>query len=146
MPLNIPNYHQSTETLHIGCEKPRAYFVPFPCGCASKNAERGESTFFKSLCGEWSFKFFKSVNDVCDLSTEGSDKLTVPMSWQMALGRGYDVPNYTNVNYPIPTTRRLFPTKTPADFTPVSSPFRQLWQARRFTSISRALTPLSTYG
>ena len=113
MPLNIPNYHQSTETLHIGCEKPRAYFVPFPCGCASKNAERGESTFFKSLCGEWSFKFFKSVNDVCDLSTEGSDKLTVPMSWQMALGRGYDVPNYTNVNYPIPYDPPFVPDENP---------------------------------
>ena len=113
MPLNIPNYHQSTETLHIGCEKPRAYFVPFPCGCASKNAERGESTFFKSLCGEWNFKFFKSVNDVCDLSTEGSDKLTVPMSWQMALGRGYDVPNYTNVNYPIPYDPPFVPDENP---------------------------------
>ena len=113
MPLNIPNYHQSTETLHVGCEKPRAYFVPFPCGCAFKNAERGESTFFKSLCGEWSFKFFKSVNDVCDLSTEGSDKLTVPMSWQMALGRGYDVPNYTNVNYPIPYDPPFVPDENP---------------------------------
>ena len=113
MPLNIPNYHQSTETLHVGCEKPRAYFVPFPCGCASKNAERGESTFFKSLCGEWNFKFFKSVNDVCDLSTEGSDKLTVPMSWQMALGRGYDVPNYTNVNYPIPYAPPFVPDENP---------------------------------
>lgn len=113
MPLNIPNYHQSTETLHVGCEKPRAYFVPFPCGCASKNAERGESTFFKSLCGEWSFKFFKSVNDVCDLSTEGSDKLTVPISWQMALGRGYDVPNYTNVNYPIPYDPPFVPDENP---------------------------------
>ena len=113
MPLNIPNYHQSTETLHVGCEKPRAYFVPFPCRCASKHAERGESTFFKSLCGEWSFKFFKSVNDVCDLSTEGSDKLTVPMSWQMALGRGYDVPNYTNVNYPIPYDPPFVPDENP---------------------------------
>ena len=113
MPLNIPNYHQSTETLHVGCEKPRAYFVPFPCGCASKNAERGESTFFKSLCGEWNFKFFKSVNDVCDLSTEGSDKLTVPMSWQMAIGRGYDVPNYTNVNYPIPYDPPFVPDENP---------------------------------
>lgn len=113
MPLNIPNYHQSTETLHVGCEKPRAYFVPFPCGCASKNAERGESTFFKSLCGEWNFKFFKSVNDVCDLSTEDSDKLTVPMSWQMALGRGYDVPNYTNVNYPIPYDPPFVPDENP---------------------------------
>lgn len=113
MPLNIPNYHQSTETLHVGCEKPRAYFVPFPCRCASKHAERGESTFFKSLCGEWNFKFFKSVNDVCDLSTEGSDKLTVPMSWQMALGRGYDVPNYTNVNYPIPYDPPFVPDENP---------------------------------
>lgn len=113
MPLNIPNYHQSTETLHVGCEKPRAYFVPFPCGCASKHAERGDSAFFKSLCGEWSFKFFKSVNDVCDLSTEGSDKLTVPMSWQMALGRGYDVPNYTNVNYPIPYDPPFVPDENP---------------------------------
>ena len=113
MPLNIPNYHQSTETLHVGCEKPRAYFVPFPCGCASKHAERGESTFFKSLCGEWNFKFFKSVNDVCDLSTEGSDKLTVPMSWQMALGRGYDVPNYTNVNYSIPYDPPFVPDENP---------------------------------
>ncbi len=113
MPLNIPNYHQSTETLHIGCEKPRAYFVPFPCGCASKHAERGDSAFFKSLCGEWSFKFFKSVNDVCDLSNEGSDKLTVPMSWQMALGRGYDVPNYTNVNYPIPYDPPFVPDENP---------------------------------
>lgn len=113
MPLNIPDYHQSTETLHVGCEKPRAYFVPFPCGCASKNAERGESTFFKSLCGEWNFKFFKSVNDVCDLSTEDSDKLTVPMSWQMALGRGYDVPNYTNVNYPIPYDPPFVPDENP---------------------------------
>ena len=113
MPLNIPNYHQSTETLHVGCEKPRAYFVPFPCGCASKHAERGESAFFKSLCGEWNFKFFKSVNDVCDLSTEGSDKLTVPMSWQMALGRGYDVPNYTNVNYPIPYDPPFVPDENP---------------------------------
>jgi len=113
MPLNIPDYHKSTETLHIGCEKPRAYFVPFPCGCASKHAERGESAFFKSLCGEWSFKFFKSVNDVCDLSTEGSDKLTVPMSWQMALGRGYDVPNYTNVNYPIPYDPPFVPDENP---------------------------------
>ena len=53
------------------------------------------------------------MNDVCDLSTEGSDKLTVPMSWQMALGRGYDVPNYTNVNYPIPYDPPFVPDENP---------------------------------
>ena len=113
MPLNIPNYHQSTETLHIGCEKPRAYFVPFPCECSAKHSERGNSAFFKSLCGEWDFKYFKSLNDVCNLSTDGSEKLTVPMSWQLALGRGYDVPNYTNVNYPIPYDPPFVPDENP---------------------------------
>ncbi len=113
MPLNIPNYHQSTETLHVGCEKPRAYFVPFPCECSAKHSERGNSAFFKSLCGEWDFKYFKSLNDVCCLSTEGSEKLTVPMSWQLALDRGYDVPNYTNVNYPIPYDPPFVPDENP---------------------------------
>ncbi|MBQ8371177.1 MAG: DUF4981 domain-containing protein [Clostridia bacterium] len=115
MPLNIPDYHTSPATLHIGCEEPRAYFVPFPCEACAKSEERGESAYFKSLCGEWSFKFYKSLNDVKDLptDTEGFDRLTVPMNWQMALGRGYDVPNYTNVNYPIPIDPPYVPDENP---------------------------------
>ncbi len=113
MPLNIPDYHQTTETIHVGCEKPHAYFIPFPCECSSKHEERGQSAFFKSLCGEWNFKFFKSVNEVACLCTEGSDKLTVPMNWQMALGRGYDVPNYTNVNYPYTYDPPFVPDENP---------------------------------
>ena len=27
--FGIPEYHKSLDTLHYGCEKPRAYFVPF---------------------------------------------------------------------------------------------------------------------
>lgn len=118
MPFGIPDYHKTPSTLHVGCEEPRAYFVPYPCECSSKKAERGESAYFKSLCGEWNFKFFKSLNDVKYISGEGFesyelDKLTVPMSWQMALGRGYDVPNYTNVNYPIPYDPPFVPDDNP---------------------------------
>ena len=115
MPLNIPDYHTSPATLHIGCEEPRAYFVPFPCEACAKTEERGESAYFKSLCGQWDFKFYKSLNDVRELptTTEGFDKLTVPMNWQMALDRGYDVPNYTNVNSPIPVDPPYVPDENP---------------------------------
>lgn len=118
MPFNIPDYHKSLEHLHVGCEKPRAYFVPFPCEDCAKTETRGESAYFKSLCGEWDFKFYKSLNDICCISgekftTDGFDKLTVPMSWQMALDRGYDVPNYINTQYPIPCDPPHVPDENP---------------------------------
>ena len=120
MPLHLPDYHENPETLHIGCEAPRAYFIPFPSESDAALENRGESAFFKSLDGEWAFRFFPSLADVCcrdvtgaDFTTEGFDRMTVPMSWQMALGRGYDVPNYTNVNYPIPVDPPYVPDENP---------------------------------
>jgi beta-galactosidase len=99
------NYHKSLEHLHVGCEKPTAYFIPFTNESAAREGNRAESERFASLCGEWSFRYYASVNDIDDFladdyTSAGSDKLTVPKSWQYELGRGYDVPHYTNVNYP----------------------------------------------
>ena len=99
------NYHKSLEHLHVGCEKPTAYFIPFTNESAAREGNRANSARFYSLCGEWSFRYYASVNDIEDFTaedytSEGSDKLTVPKSWQYELGRGYDVPHYTNVNYP----------------------------------------------
>jgi Beta-galactosidase/beta-glucuronidase len=114
----FPNYYKNQKTLHVNCEKPRAYFIPYETEIGANKGNRGTSGFFKSLCGEWDFKFYSSVNDVCDFTTPdfcrcGMDKLTVPMNWQMALGRGYDVPNYTNVNYPIPCDPPHVPDDNP---------------------------------
>lgn len=121
MPINVPDYHLSPDTLHIGCEAPRAYFIPFQSEklaiSSAKTVNRGASSYFKSLCGEWQFKYFKSLNDVCPnhalTNTDGFETMTVPMSWQMALDRGYDVPNYTNVNYPIPVDPPFVPDENP---------------------------------
>lgn len=119
MLLNLPEYYQNPQTLHIGCEEPRAYFVPFAdaksAEAAAKTVSRSSSPYFKSLCGEWKFKFFPNVYSVTsiDEAQGGFDKMTVPMSWQMALGRGYDVPNYTNVNYPIPVDPPFVPDENP---------------------------------
>ena len=116
MPLNIKDYHKTMEVLHYGCEKPRAYFIPYDSQNGAIADERGASKFLKSLCGTWDFKFFPSVNEIPDFLSDGfcrdgMDKIPVPMSWQMLLDRGYDVPNYTNVNYPYP----LDPPHVPDD-------------------------------
>lgn len=111
-------YHQTLEFLHVGCEKPHAYFIPYGSDDAAKTGNRAGSDRFYSLCGEWDFRFFESVEDIVDFtaegySPEGSDRLTVPMSWQYALNRGYDTPHYTNVRYPIPVDPPFVPRKNP---------------------------------
>ena len=95
--FGIPEYHKSLETLHFGCEKPRAYFVPFSDEAGAQDDNRDASVYFKNLCGEWDFKWYPSarelVGETYPIMPERHDKMTVPMNWQMALGRGYDVPN-----------------------------------------------------
>lgn len=118
MPLQIPDYHKSLETLHVGCEEPHAYFIPYENAEKAKEDLRTQSAYVKSLCGTWDFQYYASVNEVPDFTAAwfdraGMDKLPVPMNWQMALGRGYDVPNYTNVNYPFPVDEPHVPSENP---------------------------------
>ncbi len=116
------NLHKDIKVIHENNEPNRAYFIPFE---SEKNAKRGireRSPYFKSLCGEWNFKFFKSEADIdedlCDedLGECGCgcfETINVPMNWQMALGKGYDVPNYTNINYPYPVDPPHIPDENP---------------------------------
>ncbi len=98
-------HHKSLEVLHLGCEEPRAYFIPYDTAKGALEGDRKKSAYFRSLCGEWDFKFCQN-EDCIDQSAwsfgESYDKIAVPSSWQTCLGRGYDLPNYTNVNYPYP--------------------------------------------
>ena len=111
---NIPDYHKSLSDLHVGCEKPHAYFIPFESRSAALDGERGMSRYFKSLSGEWNFKFFNSVSEVKNTDlTPDFEKLTVPICWQMKIERGYDAPNYTNINYPYPIDPPYVPDDNP---------------------------------
>ena len=112
------DYHKSPDVLHYGCEEPRAYFVPFSCSRAAATGMRAVSDRFVSLCGDWDFRYYPSVIDIDDFTApdftaEGMDKMTVPRSWQTVFGRGYDVPNYTNVNYPYPVDPPHVPDNIP---------------------------------
>ncbi len=119
MPLNIPDYHKSLRDLHVGCEVPHAYFIPFATEEGANKNMRGSSSYFKSLCGDWDFRFYPSVNDVEDFLSPDFDRTTmdtlaVPKNWQVELGRGYDTPEYHNVNYPFPVDPPHVPDANPA--------------------------------
>ncbi|MBO5295606.1 MAG: DUF4981 domain-containing protein [Clostridia bacterium] len=111
-------YHLSLDHLHVGCQAPHAYLIPYQSDAAAATGNRSVSNRFLSLCGEWSFRYFASVNDLPDFtadsySNEGADRLEVPMSWQLARGRGYDTAHYTNVNYPFPVDAPHVPNDNP---------------------------------
>ncbi len=115
-------YYRSHDILHIGCEKPRAYFIPYQ---DEKSADRdislsksgrSDSKYFKSLCGEWDFKWLPSADKISDIENEFSsldDKICVPGCWQVQNGMKYDVPQYTNVNYPYPCDPPHIPDDVP---------------------------------
>ncbi|MBQ8207370.1 MAG: DUF4981 domain-containing protein [Clostridia bacterium] len=112
------DYHKSLRDLHVGCEAPRAYYIPYQNETAAIKDDRTQSANFISLCGDWDFRYYPSVseiNDFCaeDFCIKDFDKLTVPMSWQVKYERGYDTPNYTNANYPFPINPPHVPNENP---------------------------------
>lgn len=110
-------FFEDLHSLHVGCERPRAYFIPYHTEESALTNNRAESENFITLCGDWDFIFYKSLADVPeieDAETIGRvDKINVPRSWQTALGRGYDTPNYVNFNYPIPLDPPFVPDNNP---------------------------------
>ncbi len=117
MPFKMPDYHQDPKIFRIGCEKPHAYFIPYHCKESAFADIRDSSKYFKTLIGEWDFKFYPSVYEIEDPMTvvfSEEEKLAVPMNWQNALGRGYDKIQYSNFDYPIPLDPPYVPDQNPA--------------------------------
>ena len=117
MPLFEP-YYRDLATLHVGCEAPRAYFIPYESLAAAETGSRAHSDYFLSLCGEWDFRFFENPEiprgmTLDELHSRPADKMPVPACWENLVGRGYDVPNYTNITYPFPVEPPKVPEKTP---------------------------------
>lgn len=119
MPIGVPDHHKTLETLHEGCERPHAYFIPYADRDTADRGNRGASPFVKTLCGTWDFRYYESVGDVEDFLAPAFDRaametIPVPRSWQTMLDRGYDVPQYTNVRYPYPVDPPKVPERNPA--------------------------------
>ena len=119
--MKIDRFYRMPEVQHVGAQPPRAYYVPFDSsGNSVKNRE--SSPFFTSLCGEWDFRFFRNVEEL-DLTAPGfpsslscNSVMKVPMCWQLANGKGIDVPNYINQDYPFPVDPPHLPDAIPCGF------------------------------
>ncbi|MBR1864783.1 MAG: glycoside hydrolase family 2 [Ruminococcus sp.] len=92
--------HEDAGAQCFGTLPPRAYFVPFGEDC-QLSEDRTESDRFELLSGLWDFAYFDSITDLPDdfTSMGFEHTLPVPSNWQL---HGFDRPQYTNVNYPIP--------------------------------------------
>ncbi|MBR4765888.1 MAG: DUF4981 domain-containing protein, partial [Clostridia bacterium] len=117
----IRRYNETAGALHIGCEEPCAYFIPFE-NEEKSSGDRENSAFFTSLCGKWDFAFFENAARL-DIEKEDfpssvvcSNEITVPGCWQLCLGRGYDSPNYINQDYPYPVDPPHIPDVVPCGF------------------------------
>ncbi len=100
---NLP-YHNQNQNF-INTEAPRAWYIPFHDKASALEDDPEQSLNYLSLNGQWRGKWFKHVND-CNmdsiLKTNDRDwhTLNVPGNWQ--LQGNFDIPIYTNVEYPFP--------------------------------------------
>ena len=107
----LPKYYEDPSVLHIGCMPHRAYYIPM---APSKMTE--ESSRCIPLNGEWSFRYFKSVNEFKEELTAAQtdisdwDRIPVPSNWQM---KGYDRHQYVNASYPFPCDPPYVPLENP---------------------------------
>ncbi len=128
---------QNPDVLHINREEPRVFSIPFQCVETAMLGDRGLSEMYRLLNGRWDFLYCAdgTVPDdfmdpdyfVDDLEW---DKLDVPSNWQM---HGYDIPQYTNVNYPIPCDPPHVPDNTPVGIYRRSFNLPKGWKDRRVT-------------
>ncbi len=117
--MNIQNYHENTQILHINTLKPRAYFIPYHSLESAVENRREESRFFLNLNGEWNFKYFNSFYDLCDKEItdeeiyENSVKVTVPNCFQLYDIGNFDKPHYSNLYYPFQVDPPFVPDENP---------------------------------
>lgn len=117
------NFHQNTDILHVGCEKPRAYYIPYspsdhvsPFEAARADANPALSSRYTDLCGEWHFTLYPSPEAVPEEAVSADyplpeGKIPVPANWQL---HGYGKPAYINVRYPFPYDPPFVPTENAA--------------------------------
>ena len=119
-------FHEDPNVFHVNTLENHCYFIPFANG-QDAFAERRKSKRFELLNGRWGFEYYSSVIDLPDNFAdikyagkvlESGKKIPVPSNWQL---HGYDKPQYTNVDYPIPYNPPFVPDENPDGFALVAS-------------------------
>ena len=118
--MKFKPYHKSLEDLHVGCQNPRAYFIPYDNLEDALSGDRNKSYYLTNLCGDdWSFKFFESFEDLdenyltADFDKKDLPLVKVPGNIQLYEGIEHDSPLYSNLKYPFPTDPPFVPDENP---------------------------------
>lgn len=116
-------YHKSLEALHIGTEKPRAYFIPYDNLQDALSGDRNSSYYLTNLCGKWSFKYFETFEELkleyteADFDISALAQVQVPGMLQLYnLPEVTDTPLYSNLKYPFSVDPPHVPEDNPCAF------------------------------
>ena len=117
----LPDW-QNLDLHSINRQPNRTTLIPYACRKSALAGERGVSPFYKLLNGVWDF-YYAPVPEAWpdgfekedyDFEDVEWDSINVPGNWQME--GDYDVPQYTNVAYPIPYDPPYVPDDNPVGF------------------------------
>ncbi len=104
------------EVLERNRLKSRAHFFPYPDPDTAVSYQRGLSSRFQLLNGQWDFYYAPTPQEAPadfyneDFDTSNWDRIKVPSNWQL---EGYGRPHYTNIAYPIPVDPPHVPVENP---------------------------------
>lgn len=101
--------YEDLNLIQMNREPQRAYYIPYDTLEKALEGNKEKSAYYKLLNGEWKFAYFERDIDVPQVIAKW-DKINVPSNWQMY---GYDVPYYTNINYPYPVDPPYVPDDNP---------------------------------
>ncbi|QTM99132.1 DUF4981 domain-containing protein [Sediminibacillus dalangtanensis] len=119
-----PEWNNNPETFKVNREPAHATLMPYDSIKTALEGDRTASSFYKSLNGEWRFRWSKNPDgrpedfykNSYDISTW--DTIQVPGNWQL---QGFDYPIYTNITYPWTGYEQPEAPKAPTVYNPVGS-------------------------
>ena len=111
----IPHYYEGPAHAAWGTMPNRAYYIPSSGAAMPLVEHRETSDRFQLLNGAGNFgttPVFMTLQDAfyeVGYDASAFDSIPVPSVWQ---NHGYDHHQYTNIRYPFPLIRRMFPKRT----------------------------------
>ncbi|MFA4945704.1 MAG: glycoside hydrolase family 2 TIM barrel-domain containing protein [Lentisphaeria bacterium] len=115
--MSVHNDWENPQLLERNREPAHATLMPFSLAADALAKGRGESDFCLSLNGIWKFHYeprgvphLPAGFELPEFADAGWGALPVPANWQL---HGHDIPQYTNVNYPIPNDPPFVPNENP---------------------------------
>jgi beta-galactosidase len=124
---------QNPQILHENREEATAAFIPYQSQQFALKGIKGGSAFYRLLNGNWKFAWFNRYDaapenfSAADFDVSKWDEIQVPLNWQMC---GYDIPQYSNLNYPFPVDPPYVPTENPAGLYVRAFSVPEIWDGK----------------